>query len=541
MQADSHVSPSESGKALGSEAVRPRQITKELLTVKRHFEVILESMKEGVLEVTSRGRIVNANRTALALTGKLEEMLLASHVHDIFQNSDQETIRRLMETKQPRAATESGEALFQLNGKQLMVKVLPLEPQDPGAIVILEDVTERKRMEEQLLRARKMEAVGTLAGGIAHDFNNILTTIFGSVSLGKLHLNPGDELWQRFEEIEQASRRAKELARQLLPFSRGGGPIRKIVSLGPLLEEICLNFPVGPDVRINASVPEDLRPVDVDVSQIHLAITQLLTNAVEAMPGGGTVEVRAMMLHVDEGLHLALPAGKYVKISIEDHGGGIPESDLDRIFEPYYSKRKAGRGLGLATVYSVMERHQGCVTVETREGVGSVFHLFIPAVECGDPKPGTRVGRTDAGKCRVLLMDDEVLVRKIAGQMLEHLGYSVVPAKDGEETIELYQAAQRNREPFDLVVLDLTVQQGMGGKEAAAELLRMDPAAKVIVSSGYSNDPVMSDHKAWGFKGIIEKPYQMKELQRELQRVIEDSPADAPPEECTPGALRGDA
>jgi len=510
-----------SGMTIGGETMHPRQITRELLTVKHHFEVILETMKEGVVEITGNGRIVFLNQTALKLIGVPEDELIASRLTDLFQDSDRGKVERLLDAN-GNCHQNGGEALeLVIGGKQASLKVLPLGSEDMGALVILEDLTERKLMEARLLRAQKMEAIGTLAGGIAHDFNNILTTIFGSISLAKLDAGPGSGMAERLEDIEQASWRAKELARQLLPFSKGGGPVRKRVSIQSIIREMHLTAQMDFRERTVLSFQDDLCDVDADEYQIKQAITHLVTNAFQAMPGGGKVRISAANSIVRGGNRLGIQSGKYVQISVEDQGPGIPDEHLSRIFDPYFSTRSSAKGLGLATVYSIMENHRGCVTVETKQNVGTVFHLYLPALEEADRVSSGDVQGAGRAEMRILLMDDEEMVRRVAGSMIEHLGYSVELVRDGTEVLSLYAKAGSNGKPFDLVILDLTVPGGMGGKETMEKLLQIDPGVRVIVSSGYSTDPIMTQHESWGFRGVLEKPYQMSELESELERVLQ--------------------
>lgn len=509
------------GRTLGSETMHPRQITRELLTVKQHFEVILETMKEGVVEITGSGKIVFLNQTALRLIDMPEERLIASSLLDLFQDSDRWKVERLLDANG--ACLQDAEDALEvvIGGKQASLKLLPLRGGNAGTLVILEDLTEKKLMETRLLRAQRMEAIGTLAGGIAHDFNNILTAIFGSISLAKLDAEPGTEIAERLEDIEQASWRAKELARRLLPFSKGGGPVRKRVSIQSIIMEMHLTTRKDFKERTILSLPNDLCDVDADKSQIKQVITYLVTNAFQAMPEGGKVRISAANSIARSGDCLGIQSGKYVRISVADQGTGIPDEHLSKIFDPYFTTRDSAEGLGLATVYTIMESHRGCVTVETKQNVGTVFHLYLPALE----ETGTvSTGETQEGgraETRILLMDDEEMVRRVAGSMIQHLGYSVELVGDGAEVLNLYAKAGTNGKPFDLVILDLIVPGGMGGKETMEKLLQIDPGIRVIVSSGYSTDPIMTQHESWGFKGVLEKPYQMSELESELERVLQ--------------------
>ena len=385
------------------------------------------------------------------------------------------------------------------------------------------EIAERKRAEAELLKAQKLESVGILAGGIAHDFNNILTAILGNISLAKMFANPEDRSFARLAEAEKASLRAKDLTQQLLTFSRGGKPIVKTASVARLLKDSTIFALSGSNILCEFSIPEGLWPVEMDEGQINQVINNVVINAVQAMPEGGTIKVRAenVTLGIDRRKQgLPLQGEKYVKVSIQDQGIGIPEESLQKIFDPYYTGKKKGSGLGLAISYSIIKKHLGYITVESELGVGTTFHIFLPASE-KEVLTEKRTGEIPlAGKQRILIMDDEEMVRNVAGTMLEHIGYEAGLAKDGTEAIELYKQAKEAHVPFAVVILDLTIPGGMGGKEAIKKLIELDPKAKVIVSSGYSTDPVMSQFREYGFKGVVTKPYKIEELRDALHKVM---------------------
>jgi len=401
--------------------------------------------------------------------------------------------------------------------------VMPLEDEQGnriGSISVVRDITERKKMEEELLRTEKLESVGILAGGIAHDFNNLLTAILGNITLAKMNLYSPDEAYQRLEEAEKASLRAKDLTKQLLTFSKGGKPIKKTTSIVELTKESASFALRGSNVRCEFSIPDDLWPVNVDEGQVSQVINNLIINADQSMPEGGTIKIKSENVTVTESDVLPLKEGGYVKISIKDHGIGIPKEYLPKIFDPYFTTKHKGSGLGLATAYSVIKKHDGHITAESETGIGTTFHIYLPASKekvltkkVKDEKPLT-------GKGRILVMDDEEVVREVAGLMLRTIGYEVEFARDGVEAIELYKRAMESGEPFEAAIIDLTVPGGMGGKEAIKNLLEIDPNVKAIVSSGYSTDPIMSEFEQYGFKGVIAKPYQIEELSRMVSEII---------------------
>jgi len=402
---------------------------------------------------------------------------------------------------------EVSSSLFEFGGKRVIQG-------------IVRDITGRKRLEEELLKVQKLESVGILAGGIAHDFNNILTAILGNIGLAKMHAELDTRLQQRLVKAEKACLRARDLTQQLLTFSKGGVPIRKIASVATLIEETAEFAVRGTNVYCMTLVPDDLWPVDIDEGQISQVINNLVLNAAQAMPEGGTVEVRAQGVSLDEGQVLALPAGRYVEVSIEDHGVGIPEKHLSKIFDPYFTTKQQGSGLGLATCYAIIKNHDGAVTVESELGAGTVFRFYLPA-SGEEVRPSQAVEAAIAtGTGRVLVMDDEEVVREVAIQILGHLGFEAEAVSDGAEVIARYQESKAAGRPFDAVIMDLTVPGGLGGKEAVVRLLEIDPGAKAIVSSGYSNDPVMARFEEYGFSGVVSKPYTIKDLSETLRDVM---------------------
>ncbi|MEA3431360.1 MAG: PAS domain S-box protein [candidate division WOR-3 bacterium] len=382
------------------------------------------------------------------------------------------------------------------------------------------DITERKRMEKEVMKAQRLESLGLLAGGIAHDFNNILTAILGNISLVKMYVKPKEEVFEILTEAEKASLRAKDLTQQLLVFSRGGEPIKKTTSIQESLKESTQLALTGSNVRCKFSIDTDLWLVDVDEGQFNQVINNLVINAYQAMPEGGTVEVKAENITVEEKQFLPLQKGKYVKISLKDQGTGIPEEHLPKIFDPYFTTKQKGSGLGLATAYSIIQKHNGHIDVESELGVGTTFYIYLPISEKQITIGGRETKELIKGEGKILLMDDEDIVLKIGGRLLKYLGYDVEFAKDGAEAIALYKKAKESGQPFDAVILDLIVPGAMGGKEAIKKVIKVDSDVKAIVSSGYSNDPIMADYRKFGFSGVITKPYKIEELSKMLHKVI---------------------
>jgi two-component system, cell cycle sensor histidine kinase and response regulator CckA len=394
-----------------------------------------------------------------------------------------------------------------------------------GLWFLKRDITESQRMKEDSFRAQKLDSLGILAGGIAHDFNNSLTAILGNINLAKIRATSQEPVFQRLVEAERACGRAKCLTDQLLTFAKGGPPVKKVGSIAALLRESVEFALTGTNAAFNFAVAQDLWPVEFDEGQMSQVMSNLALNAQQAMPDGGVVTVTAENVSVSSGKPMGLSDGRYIRISISDRGTGIPPENLSRIFDPYFTTKKKGSGLGLATSEAIMRGHGGSIKVESEVGVGSTIHLYLPASEkclCQEAHAGETIC---GGKGRILVMEDEEMVRDVAHEMLALIGYDVQSVCDGSQAIDAYLRAKMEGRPFAAVVMNLTVPGGMGGKEAMAELLRIDPCIRAVVSSGYPNDPVMESCGGYGFKGVVSKPYNIEELNAILHKVI--SPGDA--------------
>lgn len=389
------------------------------------------------------------------------------------------------------------------------------------------DITERKRAEEDLIRAQKLESLGVLAGGIAHDFNNLLTVILGNVSLVKTYGNPEDKAYRRLTEAEKACLRARDLTQQLLTFSKGGAPVKKVTSIAELIRESASFAQRGSNVRCEFSIADGLWPLEVDEGQISQVINNLVINAQQAMPQGGVIRISVENV-MGTGFPISDRVGalqvkdrRYVKITVEDQGIGIPEEHVSKVFDPYFTTKQRGSGLGLAVTYSIVKNHDGYIEVESKLGVGTKFHIYLPVCDKGLPeRTNMEKDNLIRGRGRVLVMDDEEIVRDLLGEILGQIGYEVGFAREGGEAIELYIRAKDSGKPFDVVIMDLTVPGGMGGKETIKRLLDIDPEIKAIVSSGYSNDPIMSDYRRYGFMEMVTKPYRIEELSVVLNKVM---------------------
>ena len=385
---------------------------------------------------------------------------------------------------------------------------------------MIQDVTERKQMEQELAKVQQMEALGILAGGIAHDFNNILTAIMANLSMARAFGSLDEDVVRMMTDAEAASLRAKNLTQQLLSFAKGGAPIKKPASISELIRHTTEFYLSGSNVKCEHLIPNDLWLVEIDEGQIGQVIQNLVINADQAMPEGGIIKIHAENVTLGEKEHGHLRQGPYVILSFQDQGNGIPQSRLSKIFDPFFSTKEKGRGLGLAIAFSIVNRHEGHIHVESEPGKGATFQVYLPATKKKLLPREREKKKAIRGGGKVLLVDDEAIVRKSVGEILKRLGYEVAVARDGAEGIEIYRKAGESNQPFQAVIMDLTIPGGMGGKEAIQQLKKIDPEARVVVSSGYSDDPVMSDFASYGFSGVVAKPYNMETLGKVLDRVI---------------------
>ncbi|MBW1675580.1 MAG: response regulator [Deltaproteobacteria bacterium] len=508
-----------------------RQAEKALAAEKERLAVTLRSIGDGVITTDTEGRIVLINKVAEKLTAWLHEEATGKPLTEVFHIINEHTRKRCENPFEKVIKTNgivglaNDTALIARDGTERVIadSGAPIRDKDGniiGVVLVFRDVTEKRRLEQELINADKLESVGVLAGGIAHDFNNILTGILGNITLAKIYAKPDDKIFEKLRGAENASLRAKHLTQQLLTFSRGGAPIKKTVFISELLKDAAVFALSGSNVRCEFSIPGDVWPVEVDEGQITQVINNLIINASQAMPEGGIIRARAENIVVDAEQGLPLKEGKYMKISIEDRGIGIPEEHLQKIFDPYFTSKQKGSGLGLATAYSIVKRHDGCIRVKSELGVGSTFHIYLPASSKEALIEKELRERIPTGKGKILIMDDEDLVREVGGEMLDILGYEVEFAEDGAEAIELYKKAKESAQPFDAIIMDLTIPGRMGGKEAVEKLIEIDPEVKAIVSSGYSTDPIMADFRKYGFSGVVAKPYELNELGEALHKVI---------------------
>jgi two-component system, cell cycle sensor histidine kinase and response regulator CckA len=500
---------------------------------KERLAVTLASIGEGAIATDTTGAVTFMNRAAEELTGWRQDEALGRKLSSVFTFIDEGTrstiedpTEAVLRTGAP-ASLPEGAMLVSRGGQERLIadSAAPIRDGDGrmiGMILVFRDVAEKRRLEEEIRKSQKLESLGILAGGIAHDFNNVLTGIIGNASVARLTMHPDEKLSDALLDIEKAALRARKLTQQLLTFSKGGAPIRKATSLGELIGDTVRFALSGSNVSPVLSLPDDLRQVDADAEQISHTINNIVMNAREAMPEGGSITVQAENVDVDGGPALPLAAGKYVKISLRDTGVGMPREDLSKIFDPYFTtKGESHSGLGLAVAYFVVKKHGGLITVDSEPEVSTTFTIYLPAAAAARARVETAPAAVEGpGHGRILVMDDEEIVRKVLEKILGRFGYETAFAKDGAEAVDMYRSAMEVGRPFDAVIMDLTVTGGMGGREAIELLRLIDPSAKAIVSSGYSDDPVMADFRRYGFDGVIAKPFRADELREALGRVL---------------------
>ncbi len=421
---------------------------------------------------------------------------------------------------------ESEELMTDAHGVQhiILTKKAVFQSVEGSKLLVgtIKDITERKRMEEELLKNQKLKSISILAGGIAHDFNNILTAILGNLSLLKEMVDKNSIVHNRLVKTEKASNKAKDLTQQLLTFSHGGAPVKNTVSLEKLIGDSVTFTLSGTKVRQHLLLDEGTWAVDIDESQMSRAMHNIAVNAIQAMPRGGLLKVTSTNLQIGELSNLPMKAGRYVCITFEDNGTGIAQKTLSNIFDPYFTTKDDGSGLGLAITYSVIQRHEGHITVESKENVGTSFFIYLPASDNDPPIYQENPIQVESGSGNILIMDDEQLIQETVSAMLVHLGYRVECVADGEEALNRYSDSMKIGKPFDAVIMDLTIPGGMGGQEAIKALLNLAPEAKALVSSGYSQDPVMANFRQYGFEGVITKPFELHKIATALQKVLNE-------------------
>ncbi len=508
-----------------------KQMEAELSAEKERLAVTLHSIGDAVIATDQEGRVALMNPIAEDLTGWNEAAAIGRPLMEVFRIVNEQTREPCANPADKVIASgqivglANHTLLIAKDGREFLIAdsgapIRDIRGDTLGVVLVFRDTTERQHMEKELLKMEKLQSLGVLAGGIAHDFNNFLAGIIGNLSLAKLDAQPAHPVSKALDEMEKAALRAKELTQQLLTFSKGGAPVKQIARIDELVREAAQFALRGSNVRCEFDIDDDLRPADVDESQIVQVIHNLVINADQAMPNGGTVGIRGMNVSLAPDNPYALDPGDYVQMSIQDQGTGIKKEYLKKVFDPYFTTKQKGSGLGLAVAYSIIARHDGRLTVDSTLGQGTTFTLMLPASQQAQADDTQSSASLKVGSGRILVMDDEDFIRELALVMLQKMGYVVALAEDGRQALAMYREALEADKPFDAVILDLTVPGGMGGKETMHQLSAVDPHVRAIVSSGYSNDPVMANHADYGFCAAVKKPYLVQEMSHVLYDVL---------------------
>ena len=500
-----------------------------------HYRLLADEASDVIWKLDSEYRYTYISPADEKMRGYRADEVIGRHVFEFLSEEGIAEIKKM--TRQRLEAERHGIMTGTItieaqrlckDGRWIWVEISSTAKRDAdGAVAgfygISREITERREREKELLKIEKLESLGALAGGIAHDFNNILTGIMGNISFAQMFLDSGHKSYKPLVEAEKASLRAGELAHQLLTFARGGEPVKKVVSLKHLVNETVSLVLRGSNVKGAIDIPDSIHAIEADEGQMNQVFHNIIINATQAMPGGGALTVTGQNENLASPNSMNLPGGSYVRLSFTDHGCGISDGDLKRIFDPYFTTKLSGAGLGLASAHSIVNRHGGHIGASSVPGTGTNFTIHLPSI-------GEAHGRHQTGAAAqsvsehsggsILVMDDEEIIREMTAEILGYLGYQATACVNGTETVALYRAAAESGAPFSAVIMDLTIPGGMGGKGAAEQILSFDPAACLIVSSGYSNDPIMSDYVSYGFSGAIAKPYNMAEFEKLLSSML---------------------
>lgn len=502
----------------------------ELAAEKELLFVTLRSIADAVITTDTHGNITSMNRVAEQITGSMQKEAIGKSILQVLKIKSTTGIDNpiLHICKSGKTIHKSKDiTLIPVDGSEIIISFSGAPIHDNsnkiiGMVIVFSDISEKRKLENELLKIQKLESVGILAGGIAHDFNNILTAIIGNLSLAKIDLSPDNEMFEILSEAEKASQRARNLTNQLLTFSRGGAPIKQTTSIKKIIKEYADFSLSGSQIKCHYAIDNNLYPANVDTGQFGQVIQNLVINAIQAMPDGRSIQITAENVYLSDENGVPLPKGDYIKISVIDQGIGIKQEHVNKIFDPYFTTKQLGSGLGLATAYSIIKKHDGHITVNSQLGKGTTIFIYLPAVVETEVTEPRQLDRLYVNTGRILIMDDEELVIKPLLRMLDSLGFQTEIAANGEQAIDIYRSSLKKKRIFDCVILDLTIQGGIGGKETIQKLRQLDPHVRAIVTSGYSNDPVMSNYQEYGFCGVIAKPYRIEEINDVIQHVLKN-------------------
>jgi PAS domain S-box-containing protein len=511
----------------GIEVVRDitsRRKTEEgLRRAEEQFRTLVEQALVGIY-IYQDGFFPYVNPKAAEIFGYTQEEISSEPFESLIAEADQpdsrKNIRKLLDKEV--TSTHSFISAIRKNGTTVELETQSVRTEYRGKPAIMGtfiDITERKKMETAFRNVQRLESLSAFASGVALEYNNILTAIIGNLALAKMYAKPGYEVFDVLTEAEKASMRAKDLTSQLLSFSEGGSPVRKIVYLQELIRDLVSLSGDSKTAHYEMTLPENLWPVEVDESQLGQAINSLLINARNATPEGGTIRISADNIPLGSSTGLPLKQCRYIMITIEDQGKDMSGKEVQTIFDPFQPGEKKGGGLGLASSYTIVRKHDGIITADSSPGEGTIYRVYLPAVQENSTAPSGSSVISRSRRGMVLVMDDEEIVRVVVNRLLLQCGFETELAKDGVEMLRLYREAKEAGKTFEAVILDLIIQEGMGGQEAIKQLLAYDPDVKVIVSSGYSHNPIMTNFREYGFAGFLPKPYKLEELRRIMNEI----------------------
>ncbi|NOZ14187.1 MAG: PAS domain S-box protein [Acidobacteria bacterium] len=499
---------------------------REARTEHEKMRITLTSMASGVIVTDKKFRIELMNPVAEELTGYPESRAIGKPLGSVYRGLDPET-RTPFPLPDMKEAMEGGGfrrsstvILLGENNEEHIVlcSCSPIQWKDSGflgLVLVFRDITERLKMEHELQKTQRLESLGVLAGGIAHDLNNQMTGITGNISLVKAMLKDSPKITSLLNEAEKAGNTCKALARQLLTFASGGAPVIESVDLEELIRESVSFNLRGKPTKAEIKIASPLWKASADPGQFRQIMSNLLINAVQAMPDGGTVCVSAENVQNDDSSSRT-PSGKYIRITVSDTGPGIDPEIQGKIFDPFFTTKADGSGLGLSTVHSIVKRHGGRLSLESIPGKGTSFSILLPASEENEQAPVEAPIAQTTPALNILLMDDEEIIRDVAQEIFRFLGHSITITTDGKEALNAYKNAMEQGSPYDLVLLDITIPGGMGGKETISQLMKLDPNVKAAVTSGYAQDPIIANFSEYGFCGRLEKPFKIDDIEKLL-------------------------
>lgn len=519
-------------ESLNQEVSLRKKAEQQLQSEKEFFAVTLKSIGDAVLTTDKDGTLVFINRVGEDVLNVQLQEVKGSHYSSVLTLQDSmgnsfDPFQKVISSKK-NFEKSRGSILKSKSGQehQISFKISPIYDRDSqifGTVMVFQDISHILHLEDERLRKEKLESIGLLAGGIAHDFNNIMTAILNHIIMVKSSMEGDDINLAKLESAQKACLRARRLTQQLLTFSKGGAPIKEATSMAELIEDTIAFTLRGSNVSSSLNIVSGLWPANVDPGQISQVLENLVINSAQAMPSGGKVDIEAKNITLDGNADLPLSAGKYVKIVVRDNGCGIDNDSLKKIFDPYFTTKKTGTGLGLATTYSIIKNHNGHIQVFSETGKGTEFTVYLPAAADSLIRgSGTCPEEFEPGKGRILVLDDDDEILEVVREVLDLLGYEAVLVSDGKEVVDEYKRAIDQGSPYDLVIVDLTIPGGMGGLEAVQRIQEVDPQIRAVVSSGYSQDPVMANYREYGFAGVLAKPYTIHELGTLLKNLLKN-------------------